>query len=1255
MPKVWAAAFSLGFWLGSAGLTAAPPVWETGAGFRVQRLDVPESGRTGFTVVPSLAAGLQFTNHLRGQEAAYNNNLMNGSGVAAGDFDGDGWCDLYFCAISGANALYRNLGNWRFEDVTASAGVGCPNVHSTGALFADLDGDGKLDLLVATLGQGVRCLVNEGGGKFRESTAAAGLASETGSTSLAMADVDGDGDLDLYVANYGALSILRSGGRAEAKLVNGQWVFSGPYAKRLRLVEGRLEEVGEPDVLYLNDGRGHFQPVPWNSDYFLDEEGQPKPEPWDFGLTVQMRDLNGDRAPEIYVCNDFQTVDRMWINNGRGHFRAVPRLVMRKQSFSSMGVDFGDLDRDGRLDFFVTEMLSRDHKLRLRQVVGMQPLTPYPGRLENRPEVPRNTLFLGRGDGTYAEIAHYSGVAASDWSWQPVFLDVDLDGYEDILIGNGMMFDVQDRDVLNYVRSLGQQTPEAARTNLFLYPPFLTPNLALRNRHDLTFEDVSRAWGFASTQVSQGLALADLDHDGDLDVVVNCLNASPLLCRNDTSAPRVAVRLRGQSPNECGIGAVIRVRGGPVGLQKQEVLCGGHYLSGDEPLLTFAAGTITNELAIEVRWRSGRNSLVRQARPNHLYEIAEAHATPSAPEPAPAKAQPWFKDLTPSLGHTHYEKLFNDFARQPLLMKLLSQFGPGVAWLDLDQDGQDELVLGNGRGGTLQVFHRAATGTFEAVNLAPAWTAPDDLAGLAAWCSTNGLPVLLAGLASYESGNTNGPAVIACAWPARADGTGQGQLTLLGEVCLEGASAGPLAVADMDGDGDLDLFVGGRVIPGAYPEAAPSRVFRQEQGRLVLDRENSSVLAKAGLVSSAVWSELNGDGYPELALACEWGSIRIFQNHRGRLAECDVPLVWTSASTAEREGPRSSAPPGASALRLSQLLGWWNSLTTGDLDEDGRQDLIVGNWGLNTGYEANSAHPLRLYYGNLGGLGVIDLIETYYAPDAGAEVPRRTLGALSQAFPMLAEHYPTHRAFSATTAADLLRLLPARPAVVSATTLSSMLFLNRGSNFVAVPLPPEAQFAPVFAVNVADADGDGHEDVFLGQNFFAMRPELCRLDGGRGLWLRGDGRGGLVPVPGQDSGVMVYGEQRGAAVGDFDRDGRADLVVTQNGAATRLFQNVTARPGLRVRLQGPPANPWGIGAVVRLDFGARSGPAREIHAGAGYWSQDSLVPVLGCPDPPARLEVLWPGGKRQVYDLPGSLGEVVVDPEGKVQSRPPNP
>jgi hypothetical protein len=1224
----WAAILSV-----ALGLSGAEPLrWQTQSGARVAPLPIPATGKVGFNLVSPGASGVVFTNALSDERSLGNRNLLSGAGVAAGDVDGDGLCDVYFCGLDSANILYRNLGEWKFENITTRAGVACGGQDSTGAAFADTDGDGDLDLLVNSLGGGTRVFQNDGQGWFREITAQSGMQTNTGSMSMSLADADGDGDLDLFVSNYRPTTIRDRAttkfqvqtvdGRPVIVSVDGRSTTAPDLTNRFTLSpSGQIVEAGEVSAFYLNDGQGRFTRVPFTGGAFLDEQGQPLARPpHDWGLSVRFGDFTGDGAPDIYLCNDLEPPDRIWVNDGHGKFRALPRLALRHTSAFSMGVDFGDLDRDGDVDLVTVDMISREPRNRKLQIAGLTPVFAPIGEVDFRTELSQNTLQLNRGDGTFAEIAHFAGIEASEWSWHPVLLDVDLDGFEDILVPNGQLRDFQNMDLGRVVESAVARGNATTNQLLMLLRQFAgleLPHVIFRNRGDLTFEELGQAWGFGTPGIAQGLALADFDNDGDLDLAVNNLNSVAGLYRNDTTAPRVAVRLKGRAPNTRGIGAKIQVLGGPVA-QSQEMVVAGRFLSSDEAMRTFAVGAPTNRLTIEVTWRNGRRTVLSDVRANQLYEIDEAApASPPVAKPAPPK--PVFEDVSARLRHTHSEEPFDDFSRQLLLPNMLAQLGPGVAWSDLSGDGFDDLIIGSGKGGSLAVFQNDTKGGFTRLAQPPFnVTAERDLTTVLALPTAAGASLILAGSANYEDGQATGSLVRV--YDPRTN-------AVLDHFPGQASSTGPMSLADVDGDGDLDLFVGGRAVPGRYPEPASSFLFLNDGGPFKVDARNFDRFANLGLVSGSVSSDLDGDGDPDLVLACEWGPVRVFRNEQG---------VFTDVTT---------------ALGLAGFTGWWNGVTTGDLDGDGRLDIIASNWGLNTKYRASAEHPRRIHYGDFLGDGSVVPVEALWDPFLKKEVPDRDLMIMSMALPFLRERYATHQAYSEASLAEVLgeRLNGARK--VEATTLASMAFLNRGDRFEAQPLPAAAQFSPAFAVIVTDFDGDGHEDVFLSQNFFALQPFTMRNDAGRGLWLRGDGRSGFQPLLGAESGVAVYGEQRGAAVTDFDQDGRVDLVVTQNGTETKLFHNVGAKPGLRVRLKGPPGNPQAIGAVVRLKSGDRLGPAREIHAGSGYWSQDGAVQVLASETGADHVWVRWPGGKTTTHPISASAREVTLEPAGGVQAR----
>jgi hypothetical protein len=1218
--------------LAALACDAPPPQpgdWIEGEGFRWRTLDVRRAAtnaaeaRAGFTPLDADRTGVTHRNDVDDARAMANRDLLIGAGAAVGDVDGDGFPDLFLASVLKPAVLYRNRGDFRFDDVTRASGIRIDSL-STGATFADVDGDGDLDLLVGTHGGPVMLWRNDGTGRFTDATATSGLVGGYAATSLTLADVDGDGDLDLYVATYKVRNALdayppqaREFNQVVTKTSDGRYVVQPEWAAEYR-VEDRPDLGGvvrsqraDPDLFFVNDGTGRFVRTPIRGARFRDATGRPlAAEPDFFTLAARFYDVNADGRPDLYVCNDFEDPDQFWLNDGAGGFQLVPEPALSATSNTCMSVDFGDVNRDGAVDLFTADMLSPTLAAQQTEIPTHTPLPKEVGRTGTRPQWMRNMLHIARGDGTWAQVADYAGVAASDWTWGSAFLDVDLDGQEDLLALNGHRWDVRDADTFDRIRDAFPRVPWNEEQGQF--PPLTTRSMIFRNNGDLTFRAMPDGWGIGTVEaISHGLAMADFDLDGDLDLVVTRLNGEAVVHRNDATAPRVAVRPVGVGGNRFGIGAVVTVRGAAGVAQSREVTAGGYYLSGSEAQLVFAAPA-DSTFAIEVRWPDGRVTQVPAARGNRLYEVRQSAAgarrdggvdatgTDAVPRTTPVAL---FADATARLdGHQHVETLFDDFRRQPLLPTRLSQLGPGLAWLDADADGDDDLIVGAGRGGSVTLLRNEGA-RFRSMAL----TGPvaGDLTAIVPVGDGRGGVRMAVGQSSYEAPSADSALAMPRVLGVAVDGAAPVAL-----VPGDTASIGAVAAGDVDGDGWLDLFVAPRVIAGLWPAPAPSALWRGgPDGRFTLDARNAAALRALGLVSSALLVDVVGDARVDLVVATEFGPVRVLRNDGGAFVDVTA------------------------ALGLSGIRSRWNGLAAIDVDADGRLDLVVTSWGRNLPYGASAERPHLLVTGPFGASGP-GLVFARADSVTGREMPTESFARLGLEVPELRRRIATYREFAAADVDAVLGPAASARVRIGATTYDHLVLRNRGSRFDAVPLPAAAQLAPAFGIGVADFDGDGREDLFVAQNFSATEIATMRFDAGVGLVLLGDGAGGFAPLDVQASGVAIRGDQRGVAVADFDADGRPDVAVAQNGGETMLWRNQGGRPGQVVRLVGGSGNPLAVGARIYIEGDGWRGPTRVLSGGHGYWSTDGGALVLAHREGALRLVVRWPSGREARVPLP---------------------
>ena len=1158
----------------------------------------PRSGPRGATLfaeMPAVRTGVVTQNNYadprmwtdRYQELAYG---AIGTGVAVGDYDGDGRPDLFVVSKTEQSRLFRNLGDWKFEDVTERSGIATSDATAKvlswlkdrtgseaatvdaehwrqGATFADINNDGRLDLYVCRFGAPNLLYVNQGDGTFKEEAAARGLAIVDASVVGAFCDYDRDGWLDVYLLT----SMLDA--------------TKGPK--------------GQPDRLLRNNGDGTFTDVTAQAGISREDAAGHSATWWDF---------DADGWPDLYVANDYAAPDRLYRNNRDGTFVDVLDRAVPHSPYYSMGADFGDIDNDGRLDFLAADMAASNHEKDQRGMAGSRARAQLEPAGPAAAQYMRNALYLNTGTGHFREAAFLTGVAATDWTWSPRFEDLDNDGRVDLHVTNGMTREYHNADLLQ--RLMAVENPLESRRVVRTSPVLNETNFAFRNLGDLAFEDVSAAWGLAQRGVSFGSAFADFDGDGDLDLVFGNYQRGATLLRNDSDhGNRVVIALRGTRSNRFGIGATIRLET-DAGLQVRQLSVSRGYCSSSEPVAHFGLGESDRIRRITIEWPSGAIQTANELPANRHLTFTE----PSSPATAPAEeALP-----PPSFVAVEQSSLPHAGSRMASTPPPLLGFDPYRAGAAAAvSDG----LLGLADGAQVRVFQIAADGALRPAELsAPRSSSAAPVSALL-FVETNddARDDLL--IARALPGEAAGSALIPELWLRENDGWRAAPAGTLPDQPL---NVSALTAADFDRDGRLDIFLGGRPTNDTYPAPGRSALWTRRGDKFVdVTDALAPGLRECGVVASALWSDVDGDGWIDLLVALEWGGVRLWRNENG--------ARFTDATEA-------TGFAGAGS-------GWWTSLATADFNEDGRPDYVVGNLGLNTRYRASPAEPALILRGDFGGTSPL-LLEAWH--DRERVLPWLTRNELASKLPAVARAFPRNDAYARATLPQIVgeeRVATARSYPV--TELRSGVFLSDADGrFRFAPLPRLAQIAPAQGIVAGDFDGDGHADIYLLQNDFSFAPSVGRADGGLSQFLRGDGSGSFQPVPLAESGLVVTGDAKALVVLDLGRDGRPDFVATRNGDTPLVLRHHRGADGrcVSLRLRGPAGNPHAIGAQITTVGSDGRQRTAEIGAGGGYGSQSDATCFIGYSGSarPAELRVRWPDGRTRTHPFADGA-ELVID------------
>jgi enediyne biosynthesis protein E4 len=1072
-----------------------------------------------FEALPASHTGIDFVNRIS-DDKEFNifnyRNFYNGGGVAIGDINNDGLPDVYVTSNLEKNRLYLNKGNFQFEDITVKSGVGGKQAWSTGVTFADINGDGFLDIYVCNSGnikgdgRENELFINNGDLTFTEKAAEFGLNDRGFSTHAAFFDYDRDGDLDVYLLNNSFTAISRLG---------------------FQNLRHQRDNLGG-DKLFRNDGGKWFTDVSGYAGIYGSLIG--------FGLGITIGDVNNDNWPDIYISNDFHERDYLYVNQKNGTFKETLEDSFGHISMFSMGADIADINNDGNLDIFVTDMLpGNNNRLKMTSTFEGYDLHQIKLKQGYYYQYMRNMLHLNNGDNTFSEIGQLAGVHATDWSWGALIFDMDNDGMKDIFVANGINRDLTDQDYVSFLGDAGniEMLMEKKQFNfkefISLIPSKPIPNYAFQNKGNLQFANMAVPWGVGDPGFSNGSAYGDLDNDGDLDLIINNVN-SPLGVFRNKSVERdsthfLRINLKGNAGNVNAIGAKVYVHSQGQMQYLQQMPNRGFQSSVDH-VLVFGLGRNTRIDSVEVIWPDDKKQVLTQVKPDTELMLVYSKADKQFVPPLEETVQKPVTDVTKqvALNFTHRENEFVDYNRDVLLKQMYSTLGPALAKGDVNGDGLEDVFLGGAKGKPSKLFVQQAKGTFSENDVAvfAADSLAEDVAAL--FFDVDGDKDL--DLFVVTGGNEFTPEDENLQDRLYLN-DGKGNFTPDNRFPAIAESGACVAAADFDGDGDIDLFVGNRLVAGQYGYSPLHYLFVNDgKGNFKnLSKRYIPDIRELGMITDASWADLDGDNFPELLIVGDWMPVTVFKNINGnRLEKLD-------------------------SQALAQSHGWWNRIHAADIDGDGDTDFVLGNLGQNNRLRADADHPAELYVNDFDNNGSVEQIITCYTEN-GKSYPMVLKGDLQRRLPAVKKKFVKFSDYADKGIQEVFSPEELKNATVRRVYNSNTSFLinEGGFKFRLEALPLQAQFSPVLGIQVADYNQDGHNDIFLAGNFFDVIPEIGRYDASYGLILQGSGKGTYKVVMPKESGFFVKGQVRDMQIVK-GANNQEFLILSKNNDPVQVF------------------------------------------------------------------------------------------------------